>query len=285
MRKITATLLALVLLPMAGCGERSLTEAELRAMLEAEVTQEILAFEYGDYDGDGVFEAFAFVGAEEGGPPEGVCGALWFINAKGAQELEVSQTGYWGLINVYAFGENKFAVMNQYATTGGYVSVWGVHKGKPRRENISGVGGGMRQMNDTSFTLWHSTYDFDVTDGVSTGHTWKNYWFYWDGKAFHEYGGVKITEVQLRKCGGAADILDAIQAKGEGIGEIYYRGNGIINVNHSRVYDSSRGNSYTILQLSDAKLTAVEVEDNSGFYLPALAPGIATYPELPEIFN
>jgi len=287
MGKIAAVLLALaLLLLLVACGEEPFTEAGLRALLEAQVTQEILAFEYGDYDGDGVCEAFAFVGEEQQPDvDESYKGEIWFVSAKGAQALEAYQNGYGGLINVYTFGENKFAVLNQYATTGGYVSVWGVHRGKPCNENISGVGGGMRQLDDKNFTLYHSTYDFDETDGIATGHTWKDYWFYWDGKAFHEYGGVKITEEQLRKCGGAAEALDAILANGDTIGEIFYRGNGMINVNHFRACGSSRSNYFTTLQLNGAKIIFNEVEDNGGIYLPALAPDIAVYPELPEIFN
>ena len=53
-----------------------------------------------------------------------------------------------------------------------------------------------------------------------------------DGKAFHEYGGVEITEAQLRKCRGAAAVLDGIKRDGGELGEIFYRGNGVINVNH-----------------------------------------------------
>jgi len=286
MRKIAVALLVLTLLPLAACGEKAFTEAGLRAMLVPEVTQKILAFEYEDYDGDGTFEAFAFVGKEqEPDVDESYMGEIWFVNARGAKKLEAYEHGYWGLINVHTFGKNKFAVLNLYATTGGCVSVWGVHGGKPRHESISGVGGGLRQIDDTSFTLYHSTYDFDVTDGISTGHTWKDYWFYWDGKAFHEYGGVEITEAQLRKCGGAAKILDGIKAEDETIGEIFYRDNGIINVNHFKAYGSSRSNYFTILHLDGTSVTVIEAEDPSGVYQAFLAPDIAIYPKLPEIFN
>jgi len=287
MRKIAAILLAFVLiLSLVGCGEKDLSEAGLRAMLEAKVTQPILAFEYDDYDGDGVFEAFAFVGEEQQPDvDESYMGEIWFVSARGAEKIEACANGYWGLINVYAFGKNKFAVLNHYATTGGLVNIWGVKNGKPHREKISGIGGGFTQLDGNSFTLYHSTYDFDETGGVSTGHTWKNYWFFWDGRAFHEYGGVNITEAQLRKCDGAAEVLDAIVEKGETIGGIFYRGNGIINVNHSKRHESGRSNYFTTLLLHGTSVTVVETEDPGGFYLPALAPGIAVYPKLPQIFN
>jgi len=290
MKKIAITMLALTLLAVfSGCGEKGPTEEGLRAMLEAKVSEQILDFKYDDYDGDGVFEAFAFVGEEQGlGEYKSYIGEIWFIGADGTEKLESNEHGYWGLINVYTFGKNKFAVLNKYAATGGYVSVWSVHSGGPRHENISNAGGGLKQIDDRNFTLWHSTYDFDVTDGIWTGHTWKDYWFYWDEQfeTFKEYGGAKITETQLRRCNGAAAVLNAIQEEGDAIGDIFYRGNGIINVNHFRGYDeSNRVNSHTILKLSGTRVTVLEMESNSGIYQSALAPDIAVYPELPGIFN
>ena len=282
MRKIAAVLLALALLPpLAGCGEKSLNEAGLRAMLEAKVTQNILAFEYDDYDGDGVFEAFAFVGDEqEPDVDESYRGELWFVNAGGAKKLEAYEHGYWGLINVYAFGKNKFAVLNQYATTGGCVSVWGVHGGKPRRESISNIGGGFTQLDGNNFTLYHSTYDFLESDGFSTGHTWKDYWFGCDGERFWEHGGVPLAEKELRKLGGAAEVLDGIDGI---VGEIFYRGtSGVVNVNYTVPGDGDVRNYYITLQIDDNRVTVLE--EGEGKYQAALAPDIAVYPKEPVAF-
>ena len=284
MRKIAVALLGLtLLLPLAACGKKPLTEAELRAMLAAEVTQEILAFEYDDYDGDGVFEAFAFVGEEqEPDVDESYMGEVWFVNANGAKKLEAYEHGYGGLINVCTFGKNKFAVLNQYATTGGCVSVWGVHKGKPRMESISGVGGGLDQIDDNNFTLWHSTYDFDVTDGISTGHTWKPYWFFWDGESFREHGGVPLAEEELRRLEGAAEVLEGIYGI---VGDIFYRGtSGIVNINYT-ILQSEGGisNFYITLRLDGSKVTVLE--EGEGNYQAALAPEIAVYPKEPVTFE
>ncbi|MCL2298938.1 MAG: hypothetical protein FWC27_02175 [Firmicutes bacterium] len=280
MRKIAGALLALALvLSLAGCGEKELSEAGLRAMLDEKVNQEILDFKYDDYDGDGVFEAFAFVGEE--GPPEGFYGALWFIDAKGAQELEASEYGYSGHPGFYTFGQHKFAVLDEYRTTGGYVHVWGVHGGKPRLESISGVGGGFTQLDGNNFTLYHSTYDIDETDGVSTGHTWKNYWFLWDGENFREHGGVPLAEKELRKLGGAAEVLDGIDGV---VGEIFYRGScGVVNVNYTVPgREGSVTNHYVTLQLKDGR--AAMLEEGEGRYQAALAPEIAVYPKEPVTF-
>jgi len=282
MRKIAAAMLALALL-LAACGEGSFTEAELRGMLEAKATREILAFEYGDYDGDGVDEAFALVGAklDDGS----IMGELWYAGPNGAQMLEASETGYWGLIDVFVFGGRRFAVVEEYYTTGALVNLWGVKDGQPYREKISGHGGGLKEISENSFLLYHSALDamLDAGLGFCMGRTWKPYWFHWDGDGFREYGGTKITEEQLRRCEGAAEILDGIY----GItGDIFYRGNGIININHTVLQsEGDIGNYCVTVQLDGESVAVVETGDPSGFYLPALAPDIAAYPELPEIFN
>jgi len=285
MRKITLALLAL-LLPLAGCGKKTFTEAGLRALLEAKVTQPILAFEYGDYDGDGTYEAFAFVGEED--EYEGYMGAVWFVNAAGAQMLEASETGYWQIVQTVAFGGRKFAWVEEYYATGGLVNLWSVRDGKPCREDLSGVGGALEKLDESNLLLYHSTLDavYSVADGIGThlGRTVKPYWFYWDGERFREYGGMPVSmaeEEKLRKLDGIAEILDSILGL---VHDSYYRGNGIINIGYFVPEGVFVTNCYYMtLQLDDDKLTVVE--EGSGFYLPALAPGIAVYPDLPEIFN
>jgi len=289
MRKITLALLALLLLPLAGCGEED-GIAILRSILKENTSQEILAFEYGDYDGDGTFEAFAFVG-EEPDEGDGHAGEIWFVNAKGAVRLDEDRpygTWYAGLIEIFTFGNRKFVKVEESYATAGISSFWSVRDGKPYKENISGHGGFLDQLDDINFTLEHSALDAVYIDGMLMGRTWKRYWFYWDetSESFREYGGLEISEAQLRKCEGAAEILDEITANGCRIGDILYRANGTINVNYTTGAEQNESNSYTTLLLDGTKVTVDDIYENvGGFYLPALAPGIAVYPDLPEIFN
>ena len=285
MKKFAVVLLALTLVVVsAGCGEKPLAEAELRAMMEAEVTQPILDFKYDDYGGDGAFEAFAFVG-EKPDEGDGHAGEIWFVSADGAERLEASPHGtYWGLLDVLTFGGRKFVKAETYYTTGGASNLWSVREGKPHCEAVPGSGGFLVQIDDNSFTLEHSALDAIYTDGMLMARTWKPYWFFWDGESFKEYGGVKITEEQLRKCGGASEVLDGIYGI---VGDIFYRGNGIINVNHTVLQsEGDIRNEYITLQLDGTEISIDETYENfGGIYLPALAPDIAVYPELPGIFN
>ncbi|MCL1951500.1 MAG: hypothetical protein FWF60_01600 [Oscillospiraceae bacterium] len=281
MKNIAIIFLALaLLLPMAACGEKPVTEANLRDMLQAKISEQILAFEYADYDGDGTAEAFAFVGEEqdEGG---GHAGEIWFVSAGGADKLEAYD--YWGLIDVFAFGGRKFAVVEQYFATGGVSRIWGVdaEDGQPYREKLSGVGGGFTQLDGSNFTLCHSALDAFCIGDMLMGRTEKPYWFFWDGQSFREHGGVPLAEQELRRLGGAAEVLDGI----DGVpGEIFYRGtSGIINVNYTVPgSNGDTGNYYITLQMSEGAVTVLE--EGEGRYLPALAPELAVYPKEPVTF-
>jgi len=263
-------------------AQKSLGEEELRSLLTEATQWPVLSFEYGDFGGDGISVAFAFVEIED---REDYCeGELWFVGPEGAKKLEGGN--YCLPVKMEAFGGRQFAVAEVYYSTSSMVNLWGVKDGRAYKEEISGHGGGLQRIGEKDFTLVCSAYDANLTDGDWTGHTWKNYWFYWNGETFREYGGVKITEGQLRRCDGAA-VLDGLKAEGKTIGDIFYRGNGIINVNCVSEYGQGASYSQVALQLSGTKVTAVEGEyvETGGSYAAALVPGIAVYPELPEILK
>jgi hypothetical protein len=67
------------------------------------------------------------------------------------------------------------------------------------------------------------------------GATHKRYWLFWDGGLLREYGGLRVSEDQLRRFAYGRTVLDALKDEGHIINEIYYRGNGVINVNYSRI--------------------------------------------------
>ena len=56
---------------------------------------------------------------------------------------------------------------------------------------------------------------------------------YWNGDGFTEYGGLRISEEQLRAVEGASRWLDEILAVDGMIGDIFYRENGIVNINYT----------------------------------------------------
>ena len=65
-----------------------------------------------------------------------------------------------------------------------------------------------------------------------TGHTWNRYFSRWDGEKLVEYGGLAISEEQLRKAKNADRILDDVKIYGK-IQSIYYRANDMVFINLS----------------------------------------------------
>ena len=282
----------------------SADEPTLRKLLQSRIDEEdeILSFDYLDYDGDGGNEAFAFVGKEtgdtEGGPP--YLGELWFVDADGA-EMMVSReetNGYYDISRIYTFGTHAVVTLSKFYQTGDLALVWAVKDGKPYEETgISSKGGTFARLDANDFAMWHDTYDLSF-DG--TGHTYKWYWFYWDEQSasFKEYGGRVIEYGQFLKCKGAQAVLDAIDAADCAVREIFYRDNGIININYVDYEDETNHNATLRLKGDTVTLQAaqagvageatdsLEDSDQGGVYAKALLPDIAAYPsKLPAVFG
>ena len=96
-------------------------------------------------------------------------------------------------------------------------------------KEVENVLEGISQLSENEFMVTSSAYD-GSTDG--TGHTWNHYFSRWDGEKLVEYGGLAISEEQLRKAKNADQILDDVKIYGE-IQSIYYRANGMVFINLS----------------------------------------------------
>lgn len=254
-------------------------EMLLKEKLMERTSEPICRFNCDDFDNDGKFEAFAFVGRKE---TEAYSGELWFVNQDSASML-VEEGTYWEINEIYEFGTHKFIVLSEYRATGDVAKVWGVKDGRPEEQSISGFGGNFNRIDNKNLTLTHSAYD-GASDG--TGHTWKPYYFYWDEGSlnFKEYGAISISEAQLVKLGNIKATLNTIKQDQKGrITEIYYRGNDLIHINYifSNEYGTWNGN--TTLLCSEEGVKPIDTEmgeaNNGGIYQAALNPVIATYPD------
>ena len=63
--------------------------------------------------------------------------------------------------------------------------------------------------NDNSFTVYCSAYDMvkDKEYGYTTGHTWKNYYFFADSKGIHEYMAKQINIKDFNKYANGTTIM------------------------------------------------------------------------------
>ena len=111
----------------------------------------------------------------------------------------------------------------------GSVSVcYYVKNGKVVR--VKKAGEQLTQRSGKEFVVYQTAFDYN-SDG--TGHTWKAYYLKWNGKKFVEYKGKKISLSKLKKYKGATKYIKQIKKLKYKIGKIYYRSNGIINMNLS----------------------------------------------------
>lgn len=116
------------------------SEEELRAVLEENTSDLIVNFEYDDYDGDGVSEAFGITSPEDY-DDLGLCAdvGVWFIDSEGnCTELMSDTYGYLHQQKITA-GQRKFIVWEMSGGGSGSRSyIFGIRDGSPYEPQISG---------------------------------------------------------------------------------------------------------------------------------------------------
>lgn len=195
----------------------------------------IISLDYDDYDKDGVYEAFALVSdkKEPFSDDSGYTGALLMITDDSMQELlrgwRIDVGGY------FWFGDTKVIFANNYVAVTSSVSyLWTVEGSKPRTMNLSTMGQWFYLDEFGNVCILHSAYD-GSSDG--SGHSYKPYFFYFDGYNFVEYGAIAITEEEFLRCEGAEEVLEEIQEEGLELTEILYRGNVMIHINLRKYWE------------------------------------------------
>ena len=269
-------------------------DAELKEILakEANSTEdEIRYFIMDDFDGDGENEAFAIIGSE----PEYdfdekglVSGSVWFVNSNGAKMLQEGMgMGIKCESIMLGFDGIKYPVFYDVYATGVASYVYEV-KGKEVSETpFSGCGTVQEQTEDDRFEIVDSSYDAEYDPEIEglLGHTWKSYYFYYDRdtKSIKEYGGAEITQKKAEEIAGKDIVSESVTSEYE-LGTIYYRENGIININFSKTDDNGailyyhrNWNNEKGCYVDDYNGESDELQ--SGTYRSELCPVIAEYPK------
>lgn len=266
-----------------------MSESNYLEYLKDNVEGEVLFYYYNDYDGDGTCEMFALVGEAIDGDglyeEDNLSGEIWYVNQNGVMRIENNEIIYWSSPYTFSIGVNAFIAFEKYYATGSLTYIWGVKNGKPYQPNISGKGNGLRINEYNEIEITDSAYDmvFDKSMNLMIGHTWKKYYFYFDGNTFREYGGISIKVEDILDIPGGEAIVDEIYNNSSVIESIYYRENGIININISKESDEEI-RYYNITLRYDGKesyFVPSMFEDNysEGIYLRAFIPSVAIYPD------
>lgn len=270
--------LATILCTGAFAEDAEDSEESLRWLLAEECgEQECAVFAYGDYDGDGIFEAFALAGGkqEEWG---GTKGNLWFVSPLFVEKIQSGKT-YILMEQIGGAAPMMFQAEENYGGSGSTSYLWRVVNGAPVEMNASLLENFSYSGFDYDFYSYPSAFDA-CDDG--TGHTWKEYYFYLDldTMEIREYGGIYIDRSELEQYAGAAELLQNAEADGLSVEEIIYRANGLFHVN---LHSSNGYNYFMTLEINGNTVTDItRTGENQGHYLLASNPDKAIYPKTIE---
>ncbi len=232
--------------------------------------------EYGDFTGDGEDEMLAFV-YEETGRYEEMVDGQYYLYYSTRNALTVCDTLY---ANFY-----KPPVMMDAG--GSTILFYTIGYGGPTGESFCWkcdedglvpvpMPGELSLIGDNYFLCSSSGFDSFLADGeekaFSPGRCFYNYYYFFDGEQFREYGGKELTEDQFSDIPGGAALLNELKAEGFEIEDIYYRANGVIDINCSyRSYrnSSSSGRPETVTSFHYMELKPTD----SGFESDGLQPG------------
>ncbi len=201
-------------------------------------------FDVNDYDGDGHYEAFMFVGGEVDEDWGSADGTIWYANDTECKQIheEFSFAVFDGaMFSTITAGDRKLILFNEMYATSYVTNIYTVKNSDCVETNVSGVGSAAYDESTGDMSISISAYDSycDYEAGSEepmwTGHTWKPYYFYFDeaSEEFKEYVGETISESELTEiCG--FDLAKEIRDSGYTVDSIYKRENGIVNVNYSK---------------------------------------------------
>ena len=274
--------------------ESSDTETQLRERLAEYGDGNIIWFSFDDFDEDGTYEAFAFVGKAGA---EYMDGVLWYVNENYAAELK--ESGKWHTPEIVNANGTNFLFAENYDD--GLTYVFGIENSKVYETAVSGSFSHLTYMGGRDFTAEFTSYDYyeDEEKAKQEDPTTKIYWFYLENGEFHEYGADDtLRRANLREYPTGSAFIDEIYQNGltEGLINMYYpnadeetlntiadeagyfqsimlRENGIINLNFYGAYEDCFYITFKI-NGSDVEI----IDQGRGFYLPAAVEAIATYP-------
>lgn len=289
--KVSVLIILTILLCLSSCNTKNDTDLNLvKQQLETVSGLNLISINYEDYDLDGYYEAFALMGeGAVSGNSKGEYGIethnaeIWFFGRKGVQKL-AEQFDNWSDDGVKMINGQAFWVASKYHTTEYISYIYYVKDGAPVEANISEKGGNFKCLDNGDVLLTFSEYDGMESEKMLLGHTYKDYFFFWNAETsqFVEYGGILLTKEDFLNINGASDLLKILEEEHISLEGIYYYANDTVAVN----YNKGEYRYHLIIELHNgAFLRSFSIDDlyqKGGFLTTAFIPEIAIYPtEIP----
>ena len=245
-----------------------------------------------DFDGDGKEEAFAIIDNNtdfENG--ELVKGSIWFVGYDSCVKILESEEA---IINpedrIMKLGDIQYILFNEEPATGMYTYAWYVTGSRVQQAVFSGVGGIVMPTIYGDFRIVHNSYDalYDPINNITTGHTWKSYYFYYDesDKQIYEYAGTPMdVETAKQYCG---TYLTDLLMESDQVDGYLWHDNGLIVMNFERADGTDVRYYHYILDICSYSLIddsgkAASEEPLEGVYLRTIISTMARYPEVPDV--
>lgn len=254
-----------------------LSESDLLYLFGEQSNEEILAHYYGDFDHDGIHEAFVVTGDMLQGAidsSETIYGKLWLVNSKSIQLAAEDFSGVSKDISIWHFDNRDFLAASKSYITGNHTYLWTVSQGMPKKDSVSGLGD-IRNEDGRLFVA-QVTEDAMQEGDELKGQTIKYYDMYYDG-LFREYGAIVITQDRFLEYEGSQDILTKLATDyPDSSLEILYHDNHVIYINVEQQVEEIKYYYSAIVDISDGALKLRSVIE--GKYKKALLKEIAVYP-------
>ena len=244
--------------------------------LEEKSGGKVLGYDYADFDGDSMMEMFAVIANVY--REDSKYGTFWYVNSDKVVELIDEEVVYPKFYSIELEKKAFLATTVSYGDTVGsqFTYLWTVSNGIPQEYSFSPAG----QQKILYFNV-NKYNEIEIhVDYYDDFHEYVTYYLYFDGKDFHEYGGIQISLEDLGKVPGIDGVIDTIATMKNGgatVSDIFYRENGIIDINYVRdeiFYDYLR-----IRLLDNNMIEYPDHGDDRGYISSAYYDRIATYPD------
>lgn len=272
--------------PKADAETADAAETALRDKLENELGgfAKIRVFFYEDLNNDGQKEALAITSQTTNEFGYSYAQA-WYVTDQTCDPILVSNSSaavYPDTVHLYELSNAKM-----FSFTSGWTGVvnmgyaW-VYYENGEHGTVENVQEGISQISEDEFMVTSRAFD-ELTQLSGPPN---RYFSRWDGEKLVEYGGLEISEEQLREAKNADWILDDVKVYGE-IQSIFYRANGMVFIN---LYDGSQNRNVALVLTGDklsyfdygesgaGKKTALEKATADGVILESVTSCVA-YPD------